>query len=326
MNTSLDPQSPAPDRQPAIRAVGLRKTFGETVAVADLNLAVAEGEIFGLVGPDGAGKTTAIRLLLALLAPDAGEVRIGGYDLRRQPREARAIVGYVPQQFALYGDLSVAENMRFVAEVRGLEPQSYARRAHELLALAGLAPFTERLARDLSGGMRQKLSLLSALLHQPRILLLDEPTTGVDPVSRRDFWRLLYPLAAQGVALLISTPYLDEAQRCHRLGFMVAGRLLAVDTPEGLLRRMPDALIEIRTEERIEARRLLRQRREVRRVEVIGGALRVAFDPHAPDLDAGRALCRWLAEQGIPVAACEPATATLADVFSALSDSSGGSP
>jgi ABC-2 type transport system ATP-binding protein len=229
-------------------------------------------------------------------------------------------VGYVAQAFTLYGALSVRENMEYVAELRGMKSATFNERADELLELTALAPFTNRRAGDLSGGMRRKLALMCALLHRPRILLLDEPTTGIDPVSRRDFWRLLYGLPAEGVTLMVSTPFLDEAERCHRLGFMAAGRLLALDTPEGLLNHMPDGLVNIQTDNRVQARPILKQRPEVRRVETVGGVLRVAFDPHAPGIDEGRALGRALADANVPVTYCEPAVATLADVFSALSD------
>lgn len=304
----------------AIEAGGLRKTFGATVAVAGLDLRVEEREIFGLVGPDGAGKTTTFRLLLGLMQPDAGQVRLAGFDVRTQAPDARAATGYVAQGFTLYGDLSVAENMRFAAEVRGLDGAEFDRRGRDLLDLTGLAPFPGRLARDLSGGMRRKLALICALLHRPRVLLLDEPTTGVDPVSRREFWRLLYRLPAEGVTLVVSTPYLDEAERCHRLGFMVGGHLLAVDTPIELLARMPDSLVEIHTPERARAWKLLRGRPEVRWVDSTGGALRVAFDPEAGDLDDGLAFGPWLREQGVTVDACLEIAPTLPDVFTALSE------
>jgi ABC-2 type transport system ATP-binding protein len=308
----------------AIEAEGLRKHFGRTVAVQDLDLSVPSEEIFGLVGPDGAGKTTTFRLLLALLIPDAGTVRIGGCDVRRQPQQARALTGYVAQAFTLYGDLTVAENLRFVAQVRNVERREFVESSRRLLELTGLAPFPDRLARDLSGGMKRKLALACALVHRPRILLLDEPTTGVDPVSRREFWRMLYGLPAEGVTLVVSTPYLDEAERCHRLGFMAGGRLLAVDTPRGLLGRMPDRLAEIRTGERTRTRRLLKQRPEVRRVETLGGSLRVAYDPASGEGDYCGALSEWLAGQHVPVESCEPVPATLSDVFSALSDVKAG--
>lgn len=304
---------------PAVQAAGLRKAFAETTAVAGLDLTVQPGEIFGLVGPDGAGKTTTFRLLLGLLRPDAGEVSLAGFDVRRQPRQARARTGYVAQQFTLFGELSVAENLQFVQRVRSLEREAARRRTEELLRLTDLERFRGRLARDLSGGMKRKLALACALLHHPPLVLLDEPTTGVDPVSRREFWRMLYQLSAEGVTLIVSTPYLDEAERCGRLGFMAGGRLLALDTPAGILRHMPDALVQIRTPARLEARRRLKERPEVRRVETVGDVLRVAFDP-AVQLDGGRELGRWLAAQGVAVEAAEPQIATLRDVFSALSD------
>lgn len=304
-----------------VEARGLRKAFGKTEAVAGLDLEVRKGEIFGLVGPDGAGKTTTFRMLLGLMTPDAGEVRLGGLDVRKEPQRARSLAGYVAQNFTLYGDLSIDENLRFVASIRGLSREVYRERRTRLLELTELSPFGERLARDLSGGMKRRLALACALMPEPEILLLDEPTTGVDPVGRRGFWRLLYSLTDQGVTLVVSTPYLDEAERCHRLGFMAGGRILALDTPKGLLTRMPDALVEIRVGDRTAARHLLKERSEVRRVEIIGGALRVAFDPGASNEDEGRELGRWLAARGVEVVSCEPAVATLPDVFTALSDS-----
>lgn len=319
------PASPeAPDgRPPAVQVRGLSKSFGATPAVSDLDLTVYEGEIFGLVGPDGAGKTTTFRLVLGLLVPDAGEAAIGGFNIRQHQQEIRPLVGYVAQAFTLYADLSIEENIRFNAELRLLEPRGYKKRAQDLLELTDLARFADRLAGNLSGGMKRKLALICALLHRPRILLLDEPTTGIDPVSRRDFWRLLYGLPAEGVTLVVSTPFMDEAERCHRLGFLAGGRLLALDTPAGLLKQMPDGIIEIRTESRIEARRLLKQKPEVRRVETVGDALRIMFDPNAPGLDEGRAFVTWLTGQGIRVTDCQPVAATLADVFSAFSDTGG---
>jgi ABC-2 type transport system ATP-binding protein len=304
-----------------VEAQGLRKRFGTTEAVADVSFAVAPGEVFGVVGPDGAGKTTTFRMLLGLLRPDAGEARLGEFRVAAQPREARALAGYVAQPFTLYGELTVSENIRFAARVRSVPRARFQSRSQELLRLTELERFADRLARDLSGGMKRKLALACALIHDPRLLLLDEPTTGVDPVSRREFWRLLYGLADEGVTLVVSTPYLDEAERCHRLAFMVGGRVLALDTPPRMLDRMPDRLVEIRTPERRAARKLLEERPEVRRVETIGETLRVAFDPAAADdLRDGCALGDWLTARDVPVPACEPASPTLRDVFSALSE------
>jgi ABC-2 type transport system ATP-binding protein len=304
----------------AIEAMGLRKTFGATIAVADLHLTVFEGEIFGLVGPDGAGKTTTFRLLLGLLRPDAGSASIAGFDARQRAAEVRDLVGYVAQAFTLYADLSVMENIQFVGDLRGLDPDRVAERARELLELTDLVAASDRLAGALSGGMKRKLALICALLHRPRFLMLDEPTTGIDPVSRREIWRLLYGLPADGVTLMVSTPFIDEAERCHRLGFMAGGKLLAVDTPEGLLGQMPETLVEIRTPARQDARRLLKQRPEVRRVETVGDTLLIALDPKASDVSDGTAVRRWLTDAGVSISHCAPIAPTLGDVFSALSE------
>jgi ABC-2 type transport system ATP-binding protein len=310
----------------AVRASGLRRTFGKTVAVDSLDLEVRQAEIFGLVGPDGAGKTTTFRLLIGLLKPDAGYAWLGGIDVHRSPQEARALVGYVAQNFTLYGDLSVMENLQFTARVRNLPRSVFEERCNYLLELTELAPFPKRLAGDLSGGMKRKLALACALIHRPQILLLDEPTTGVDPVSRREFWRMLYGLPAEGVTLVVSTPYMDEAERCHRLGFMGRGRLLALDSPTGLLSRMPDALVEVRTADRTHARKLLSERTEVRRVETVGGALRIAIDPALGAGPGADGLRTVLQDAGVPVQSCEPVTPTLNDVFTALSDTAGAAP
>jgi ABC-2 type transport system ATP-binding protein len=230
----------------------------------------------------------------------------------------------VAQAFTLYADLSVMENIQFVADVQGLDSSTWEARAKELMTLTDLTEAAGRLAGRLSGGMKRKLAMICALLHRPRILMLDEPTTGIDPVSRRDIWGLLYGLPAEGVTLLVSTPFLDEAERCHRLGFMAGGRLLAVDTPAGLVRQMPEALVEVRTSARQAVRRLLKQRPEVRRVETVGDTLLVALDPQTPNLDEGRAVRRWLDEAALPFTGCAPIAPTLGDVFSALSERPSG--
>jgi drug efflux transport system ATP-binding protein len=305
---------------PAIEAKGLTKRFGPRAAVDGVTFQVPPGEIFGLVGPDGAGKTTTMRLLLGLLPADGGAARVLGHDMLADPEAARPELGYVSQRFSLYGDLTVAENIAFAADLRRVPRSEREARARELLALTELAPFTDRLARNLSGGMRQKLALVCGLIHQPRALFLDEPTTGVDPVSRRDFWQLLYGLPEQGITLLVSTPYIDEAQRCNRLGFMASGRLLAVDTAEGLVSRMPDALVDIETTDRPAARRALKARPGVRRVESVGTALRVALAPADPAAQDDQALAVWLRAQGVPVDRSSRPAPTLDDVFGALSE------
>jgi ABC-2 type transport system ATP-binding protein len=230
-----------------IRAHHLSKRFGSTQAVNDLSLSVAGGEIYGLVGPDGAGKTTTIRLLCGALRPANGKVFLGDHDLDRSMEEGRALIGYLPQRFSLYEELTVLENLRFFAEVRGLQKEDWRPRALEILEFVGLRPFVERRAGWLSGGMKQKLGLAAALAHRPKVLMLDEPTTGVDPATRQDFWQLILRLAAEeGVAILVSTPYMDEAARCSRIGFMQKGQLLIEETPGRLLTRLPGMLIELR--------------------------------------------------------------------------------
>jgi ABC-2 type transport system ATP-binding protein len=230
-----------------IEAAHLRKTFGATVAVDDLSLHLDEGEIYGLVGSDGAGKTTTIRLLVGALRPDSGEASVGGFSLAKQTEQVRAQLGYLSQRFSLYEDLSVLENIRFFAELRGLSQQDWLPRSTEILEFVGLLPFKDRRAGQLSGGMKQKLGLASALVTRPRLLLLDEPTTGVDPVTRQDFWQLLIRIVAQEkVTVLITTPYMDEASRCQRVGFMRMGRLIAEGTPSELRRTLDGRILEVR--------------------------------------------------------------------------------
>jgi ABC-2 type transport system ATP-binding protein len=246
--------------------------------VEDLNLQVAEGEIYGLVGPDGAGKTTAIRLLCGALKPSLADarlaIRINGYDCLRETEQARAQLGYLAQRFSLYEDLTVLENLRFFAEVRGLEAADWQARCMEILAFVGLAEFPGRRAGHLSGGMKQKLGLAAALVHRPRVLLLDEPTTGVDPVTRQDFWQLIIRLVAEeGVAALVSTPYMDEAARCTRVGFMQRGRLLVEGTPGSLQTRLAGRILELQGQPLPLLRRLAESDENVEDAQMFGDRL-----------------------------------------------------
>lgn len=231
-----------------IQASDLRKSFGDTHVVDGVSLAIEPGEIYSLVGADGAGKTTTMRLLVGALLPDTGQVTICGYDVYRQTEQARAQIGYLSQRFSLYEDLTVLENIRFFAEVRGLKPLEWYPRCMEILDFVGLGKFTDRRAGQLSGGMKQKLGLATALVTRPRVLLLDEPTTGVDPVTRQDFWQLVIRLSTQGegMSVLISTPYMDEASRCHRVGFMKDGKIIAQDTPSNLRLQLTKRILELR--------------------------------------------------------------------------------
>ena len=219
------------------------KRFAHTLAVDDLSFDVGRGEMFGLIGPDGAGKTTSIRMLCGLLHADAGAIRVAGRDPVKDHRAITAKVGYLSQRFSLYGDLSIDENISFFAEIHGVS--NYAARRDHLLEITQLKPFRTRLAEQLSGGMKQKLALACTLVHEPEIILLDEPTTGVDPVSRREFWKLLSRFRAEGITILMSTPYLDEAERCTRVALLDRGRLLALDEPGRLRASLTGTLLEI---------------------------------------------------------------------------------
>jgi ABC-2 type transport system ATP-binding protein len=234
---------------PIIRIDGLTKRFQNVAAVDRLSLAVERGEIFGLVGPDGAGKTAIMRMLAGVMRPDAGAIVLDGVDAVADPEEAKQHVSYMPQRFGLYEDLTVDENIRFYADLFEVPVALRRERTGRLLAASGMSDFGRFKAGQLSGGMKQKLGLTCALVHTPRILLLDEPTTGVDPVSRRDFWRILYGLREEGVTIVISTAYLDEAERCNRLTLLHSGRALYCDTPAALKRHMPGALLAISSTE-----------------------------------------------------------------------------
>lgn len=233
-----------------IEAVGLVRSFGDHVAVDRLDLQVGAGEIYGLVGPDGAGKTTTLRMLAGLLDPSAGTVRLLGLDPFGGDGAVREALGYMPQQYSLYGDLTVDENLAFFREMFCLDREAFQKRRERLLSLTRLEPFGSRRADALSGGMYKKLALSCALLHEPRVLLLDEPTNGVDPVSRREFWDLLHDFLAEGMAIVLATPYMDEAARCHRVGLLRDGRLLEEGRPGELVRAFPHAVFRVRGDRR----------------------------------------------------------------------------
>ena len=221
----------------AVELSGVTRRYGSTLALDALTLTVGRGEMFGLIGSDGAGKTTAIRLMCGLLRADSGDIRVLGHDPVREHRHVTEHVGYLSQHFSLYGDLSVDENVAFFAEIHGV--RQYEPRRDRLLDLTQLTPFRARLADRLSGGMKQKLALACTLVHEPELILLDEPTTGVDPVSRREFWKLLSQFLSAGITIVMSTPYLDEAERCNRVALLHDGRLLACDEPSALRAAMP---------------------------------------------------------------------------------------
>jgi len=233
------------EENPIIQTRGLTRDFKKNRAVDSLDLSIRRGELFGLVGPDGAGKTTTLRLLAGLLNVNAGEAIVAGFDLKTQAEAIKPHVGYMAQQFSLYAELSVLENLQFFAEVYDVRPADLAARTERLLSFAGLTEFKDRRAAHLSGGMQKKLALACTLVHQPEILLLDEPTTGVDPISRREFWDILTGLYLDGTTILVSTPYMDEADRCSWVGLMYAGRMVICDTPQRIRDRLESEVIEL---------------------------------------------------------------------------------
>jgi ABC-2 type transport system ATP-binding protein len=259
----------------------LTKSFDGVKAVDGLTLNVAEGEIFGLVGPDGAGKTTTMRLLTAIMEPTSGEAWVAGHHIVKEAEAVKEDIGYMSQRFGLYPDLTVMENIDFYADIYGLPRRGRAERIDRLLAFSNLTPFKKRLAGNLSGGMKQKLGLACALIHTPKVLFLDEPTNGVDPVSRRDFWRILYQLLRERVTIFISTAYLDEAERAHRVGLLHRGRLLAVGTPDEVKRLMRGTILEIRAAEPRKATALLRERLPGIPVGLFGDRVHIVADDPA---------------------------------------------
>lgn len=298
-----------------IAVEGLRKRFAEHVAVAGISIRIERGEMFGLIGPDGAGKTTTLRCVLGLLSPDDGSVRTCGLDPWAERRELSRSVGYLAQRFSLYGDLTVDENVAFFARVHGV--RRFKPRRDELLDLLRMTPFRERLADRLSGGMKQKLALACTLIHTPRLLVLDEPTTGVDPVSRRDFWRILSKLRREGMTIVLTTPYLDEAERCGRVALMDGGRVLVTDAPDALRQAQAGVTVEV------VARDPRRARKAAARIEgaadaiLFGERLHVSFP--AGTRDEGPALVSRvqsaLTDSGIEFEGARPIVPSLEDVF-----------
>lgn len=254
----------------AIRTEALMKSFGSLNAVDNLTLTVAEGEIFGLVGPDGAGKTTTMRLLTSIMEPTTGDAWVAGHHIVKEAEKIKEEIGYMSQRFGLYPDLTVMENINFYANIYGVPRKDRGEKIDRLLAFSNLTPFRKRLAGNLSGGMKQKLGLACALIHTPRVLFLDEPINGVDPVSRRDFWRILYQLLREKVTIFVSTAYLDEAERCNRIGLIHKGKLLACGTPDEVKKLMQGTILEIRSSEPRKAASLLRDRLEADSVGLFG--------------------------------------------------------
>lgn len=282
------------------------------MAIADLSLTVAAGELFALVGPDGAGKTTTLRLLTGIMDPEAGQLRILGWDPVREAEKLREEIGYMPQRFGLYDDLTVLENLTFYADIYRVSKEERRRRLPELLAFAGLDRFQDRLAAHLSGGMRQKLGLICTLIHQPRLIFLDEPTFGVDPVSRREFWRILSRLLREGLTIFLSTSYLDEAERATRVGLLYDGQLLLLGTPQALKAGYEGELVEIQQGPLLELQQLLAPHPQVTQTLLLGDRLRLTVTGGQAAL---MQLQYFLKLRGWPEVQLQPTSPTLEDVF-----------
>jgi len=300
--------------EPVVRLRGMTRRYGDLVAAQDVTFDVGSGEMFGLIGPDGAGKTTTLRVVLGLLLPNAGDVRTCGLDPVRSAEQLSRKVGYLSQRFSLYGDLTVDENVAFFAEVHGV--RGWRPRRDELLNMLRMAPFRARLADRLSGGMKQKLALACTLIHTPELLVLDEPTTGVDPVSRRDFWRILARLQRQGMTLLLTTPYLDEAERCQRVAFMDRGHVLTVNTPEALKAEAHGVILEILASPKRLAADVLNARPEVSDLQVFGERLHATLRGGAGGVvQAREAIETALTTAGVRLETTRVVNASLEDVF-----------
>lgn len=297
--------------EPVIVTRGLSRRFGELVAVRDLSFEVRAGEIFGVLGPNGAGKSTTIRMLCGILDPSSGDGTVVGFDIRREAERIKQRIGYMTQRFSLYEDLSVEQNLRFYAGIYGVPRAERRARVERILQRAGLGPRRKQLAGTLSGGWKQRVALASATIHEPPLIFLDEPTAGVDPVSRREFWEQIHHIAHEGTTVLLTTHYMDEAERCHRLAFIFSGALLDIGTPEEIVARRQLRGVELETAEGQRAAELLRQQPEVDEVAHYGDVLRLITRGGAdPEAIARRVLTGSLAPRSI-----RPARVDVEDAF-----------
>ncbi|GAB6143402.1 ATP-binding cassette domain-containing protein [Desulfocicer niacini] len=297
---------------PAIEALHLTRTFGNVLAVDDISFQVNKGEIFGIVGPDGAGKTTTLRMLASIMDPDSGAATIAGHDTKTAGFKVKEQLAYMSQRFGLYPDLTVMENINFYADLYGMARNNRRERIEELLGFSNMAPFKKRRAGDLSGGMKQKLQLMCALIHTPKVLLLDEPTNGVDPVSRRDFWRILYEIVKQDVSILVTTAYLDEAERCHTIALLDKGRLLAMGTPREIKRSMKEKILTIRSPDARKINTLLRKQWPGLGVNVFGDTVHLVCDNFPESME--KAL-EFINKENFQVDDIKQALPTLEDIF-----------
>ena len=275
----------------AVKTEDLFKTFDQIQAIQNINLDIGKGEPIGLIGPDGAGKTTLLRLLVGLLKPTSGRVWIEDIDISQNQQKIKDFIGYMPQHFSLYGDLSVSENMKFFSDLYKVPRDLYEERKKELLHFSSLSPFQDRLARNLSGGMQKKLALSCNLFHTPEILFLDEPTTGVDPISRKELWDFLFELKNQGKTLVVSTPYMDEAQKCHRVALLYNGQILALAKPDDLIKNFTNAVIEFTSDQK-KARTVLKTMPSLQNIYPYAGALHLTFQPGSDGVEITKAFCQ----------------------------------
>ncbi|NQS98570.1 MAG: ABC transporter ATP-binding protein [candidate division Zixibacteria bacterium] len=301
---------------PAIEIKNLRKTYGEHLAVKDLSLTINRGEMFCFVGPDGAGKTTLMRILCGIIPRTSGEIRILGYDFDRKLAEIKSKIGYLSQRFSLYGDLTVDENIEFFAEIHNVK--NYQERRDELLEFTRFKPFRRRFAERLSGGMKQKLALACTLIHTPQLLILDEPTTGVDPVSRRDFWKILSTLLKSEITIVLSTPYLDEAERCTRVAMMNEGEIIALDTPHNIKSSFQGKVIEIVPSHIRRAFKVIKSIPKIHQVQAFGDRLNIIVDNMSEDYPLVQA---ELARAGIEINRLRKIPASLENIFISLVNS-----
>jgi len=305
----------------AIKTENLTKKFDQVTAIKSINLEIEKGQIVGLIGPDGAGKTTLLRLLAGLLRPSEGSIVVSGIEVIKAPLQVKERIGYMPQQFSLYGDLSVSENLKFFADLYQVPEKKYRERKKELLSFSQLTSFQDRLARNLSGGMQKKLALACNLFHSPAVLLLDEPTTGVDPVSRKELWELLFQLNSQGVTILLTTPYMDEAQKCHQVGLIYEGRLLTYKPPYRLIDEMLDEIIELIIEKDIE-RKSFKGLPGLKYVYPFGETLHLVF---VEGKQGEQEIRKLLKKQGIGIQRMKRITPSFEDVFFSLVQKQAGS-
>lgn len=296
----------------AILTDGLTKRFKDFIAVDAVSFAVAPGEVFGFLGPNGAGKTTTIRMLCGILPPTAGRALVGGVDVAAEPERIRSRIGYMSQRFSLYTDLTVRENLSLYAGIYGIPERRVKKRLKEVMEMSALTGREESMVEDLPTGWRQRLALGCAVLHQPEVLFLDEPTSGVDPAARQAFWELIYNLSSQGTAVLVSTHYMDEAEQCHRIGMIFDGKLVAVDTPTLLKEKIPGKVYELEAENIIRASEVLRQIPGITEVSPFGRRLHILTEAETP---SQKNIRKMLAEAKIAVASLEQVPPHLEDVF-----------